>query len=63
MSLGLFLLLRIPLIFCSGMLYLAKFPTFYSLPMEFMALALVVWGLLLLGCAEERASGQGSGTW
>lgn len=31
-SLGLYLLLQIPLVFCSGFLYLCKFPTFYSLP-------------------------------
>ena len=32
------------LIGCSGMLYLAKFPTFYSLPIA-LALAFTVWGL------------------
>lgn len=55
-SLGLFLLLQIPLIFCSGMLYLAKFPTFYSLPI-IMALALVVWGLYfwMRGRTSKRA--------
>ena len=55
-SLGLFLLLQMPLIFCSGMLYLAKFPTFYSLPI-IMALALVVWGLYfwMRGRTSERA--------
>lgn len=31
-SLGLYLLLQIPLVVCSGVLYLCKFPTFYSLP-------------------------------
>ncbi|MCH4185155.1 MAG: cytochrome C oxidase Cbb3 [Eggerthellaceae bacterium] len=45
-SLGLYLLLQIPLIFCSGILYLIKFPTFYSLPIM-MALAFTVWGLYL----------------
>ena len=45
-SLGLFLLLQIPLIMCSGALYLVKFPTFYSLPIM-CALALSVWGLYL----------------
>ena len=45
-SLGLYLLLQIPLIFCSGILYLVKHPTFYSLPIM-MALALSVWGLYL----------------
>lgn len=43
-SLGLFLLLQMPLVACSGMLYLAKFPTFYSLPIA-CALAFTVWGL------------------
>lgn len=32
-SLGLYLLLQIPLVICSGILYLCKFPTFYSLPL------------------------------
>jgi hypothetical protein len=45
-SLGLYLLLQMPLIFCSGILYLVKFPSFYSLPIM-MALALSVWGLYL----------------
>lgn len=31
-SLGLYLLLQIPLVMCSGILYICKFPTFYSLP-------------------------------
>lgn len=43
-SLGLFLLLQMPLVACSGMLYLAKFPTFYSLPIA-LALACIMWGL------------------
>lgn len=43
-SLGLFLLLQIPLVMCSGVLYLIKFPTFYSLPIM-LALAFTVWGL------------------
>ena len=57
-SLGLFLLLQMPLVACSGMLYLAKFPTFYSLPIS-MALAFTVWGLYfwLHGRSSERACG------
>lgn len=57
-SLGLFLLLQIPLVGCSGMLYLAKFPTFYSLPIA-LALAFTVWGLYfwLHGRSSERAWG------
>ena len=43
-SLGLYLLLQIPLVACSGVLYLVKFPTFYSLPIM-LALAFSVWGL------------------
>lgn len=43
-SLGVFLLLQIPLVFCSGIMYLVKFPTFYSLPIM-CALAFSVWGL------------------
>ena len=45
-SLGLYLLLQLPLIFCSGTLYLLKHPSFYSLPI-IMALAFSVWGLYL----------------
>ncbi len=45
-SLGLYLLLQLPLVFCSGIMYLVKHPTFYSLPIV-MALALSVWGLYL----------------
>ena len=57
-SLGLFLLLQMPLVACSGMLYLAKFPTFYSLPIA-MALAFTVWGLYfwLHGRSTEKAAG------
>ena len=43
-SLGLYLLLQIPLVFCCGVLYLLKFPTFYSLPIM-LGLAFSVWGL------------------
>ncbi len=43
-SLGLYLLLQIPLVFCSGVLYLLKFPTFYSLPI-ILGLAFSAWGL------------------
>ena len=45
-SLGVFLLLQIPLVMCSGALYLVKFPTFYSLPIM-CGLAFSVWGLYL----------------
>lgn len=45
-SLGLYLLLEIPLVMCSGVLYLLKFPTFYSIPIM-CALAFSVWGLYL----------------
>lgn len=57
-SLGLFLLLQMPLVACSGMLYLAKFPTFYSMPIA-LALALTVWGLYfwLHGRSSKRAAG------
>ncbi len=43
-SLGLYLLLQIPLVACCGILYLVKFPTFYSLPIM-CGLAFSVWGL------------------
>ena len=57
-SLGLFLLLQIPLVLCSGALYLVKFPTFYSLPIA-CGLAFSVWGLYLWmrGRASERPGG------
>lgn len=45
-SLGLYLLLQMPLVLCSGVLYLLKFPTFYSLPIA-LGLAFSVWGLYL----------------
>lgn len=45
-SLGLYLLLQLPLIFCNGSLYLIKHPTFYSLPIM-LALAFSAWGLYL----------------
>lgn len=43
-SLGMYLLLQMPLVFCCGILYLVKFPTFYSLPIM-CGLAFSVWGL------------------
>ena len=57
-SLGVFLLLQIPLIMCSGALYLVKFPTFYSLPVM-TGLAFSVWGLYLW--MRGRASGHPEG--
>lgn len=45
-SIGLYLLLEIPLVFCCGMLYLLKFPTFYSLPIM-CAMTFSIWGLYL----------------
>ena len=57
-SLGVFLLLQVPLVLCSGTLYLVKFPTFYSLPVM-CGLAFSVWGLYLWmrGRASERPCG------
>ncbi|MCI8367134.1 MAG: cytochrome C oxidase Cbb3 [Eggerthellaceae bacterium] len=43
-SLGLYLLLQVPLVCCCGILYLVKFPTFYSFPIM-CGLAFSVWGL------------------
>lgn len=54
-SLGLYLLLQIPLVLCCGILYLVKFPTFYSLPIM-VALAFSVWGLYFW--MKGRASGS-----
>lgn len=57
-SLGLYLLLQIPLVLCCGILYLIKFPTFYSLPIM-LGLAFSVWGLYfwMRGRASERSCG------
>ncbi len=57
-SLGIYLLLQIPLVMCSGALYLVKFPTFYSLPIM-CALAFTVWGLYLWmrGRSSEHPEG------
>ena len=57
-SLGVFLLLQMPLVMCSGALYLVKFPTFYSLPVM-CGLAFSVWGLYLWmrGRASQRPCG------
>lgn len=57
-SLGLYLLLQIPLVTCCGILYLLKFPTFYSLPIM-LGLAFSVWGLYfwMRGRAAERPEG------
>lgn len=57
-SLGLYLLLQIPLVVCSGTLYLLKFPTFYSLPIA-LALAFSVWGLYfwMHGRTSQRPCG------
>ena len=55
-SQGVFLLLQMPLVFCSGVLYLLKFPTFYSLPIA-CGLAFSVWGLYcwMVGRSSERS--------
>lgn len=57
-SLGLYLLLQIPLVTCCGVLYLLKFPTFYSLPIM-CGLAFSVWGLYfwMRGRAATRPDG------
>ena len=58
-SLGLYLLVQIPLVMCCGMLYLLKFPTFYSLPIM-LGLAFSVWGLY---CWLKGRVSQSSGRW
>lgn len=57
-SLGLYLMLQIPLVTCSGVLYLLKFPTFYSLPIM-CGLAFSVWGLYcwMVGRAAKHPVG------
>ena len=57
-SLGLYLLLQIPLVMCCGILYLLKFPTFYSLPIA-LGLAFSVWGLYFW--MRGRAAGRPEG--
>ena len=59
-SLGLYLLLQIPLVICCGILYLLKFPTFYSLPIS-LGLAFSVW-VCTCGCAGAPPSGHAGGT-
>ena len=58
-SLGLYLLLQIPLVMCCGILYLLKFPTFYSLPIM-LGLAFSVWGLYFW-MRGRAAAVQGTG--
>ena len=43
-NLGVFILCQVAVVCCSGVLYLLKFPTFYSLPIA-CSLALCVWGI------------------
>lgn len=43
-NLGVFLLCQVAIVSCAGVLYLLKFPTFYSLPIA-ASLAFSVWGL------------------
>ncbi len=50
-SLGVYLLMQIALITGCGVLYLIKFPTFYSLPLA-TGLAFSVWGLYLWLCGR-----------
>lgn len=57
-SLGLYLLLQILMVSCCGILYLVKFPTFYSLPIM-CGLAFSVWGLYFWMCG--RASSRPCG--
>lgn len=54
-SLGLYLLMQIALLFGCGILYLAKFPTFYSLPIS-CGLAFSVWGLYFWLCGRSTSS-------
>lgn len=51
-SLGLYLLLQIAIVGCSGVLYLIKFPTFYSMPIA-LGLAFSVWGLYFWMCGRS----------
>ena len=58
-NLGIFLLLQMAVVACSGTLYLLKFPTFYSLPIA-LGIAFTVWGLyfwMRFRNAEKRKLG------
>ena len=54
-NLGIFLVLQVAIVACSGALYLLKFPTFYSLPIA-CAIGFTVWGLYfwMVGRKNER---------
>lgn len=51
-TLGLYILLQVSLVAGCGILYLAKFPTFYSLPLA-CGLAFSVWGLYFWMCGRS----------
>lgn len=51
-SLGLYVLMQVSLVTGCGILYLAKFPTFYSLPLA-CGLAFSVWGLYFWMCGRS----------
>lgn len=57
-SVGVYLLLQAAVVSCCGVLYLLKFPTFYSLPIM-LALAFSVWGLYfwMVGRSSNRPEG------
>lgn len=57
-SLGVFLLVQMPLVCCCGLLYLFKMPTFYCLPIV-TGLAFSVWGLYfwMRGRSAQRKCG------
>ena len=61
-SIGVFLLLQMPVVACTGILYLLKFPTFYSLPIA-CALAFSVWGVYcwMAGRSSARPGGWYAG--
>lgn len=52
-NLGIFLILQVAIVVCSGTLYLLKFPTFYSLPIA-CAIAFTVWGLYFWMMGRHR---------
>lgn len=54
-SLGLYLLMQIALVAGCGILYLIKFPTFYSLPLA-CGLAFSVWGIYFWMCGRASKS-------
>ncbi len=53
-TLGIYLIVQVAFVFCCGMMYLLKFPTFYSLPIA-CGLMFSVWGLYFWMCGRDSS--------